>query len=82
MSGRPMAESEYEINPNAIIYVQIQPKGYNRTYTHERYTYVRGKTQHVEPGPRLQPMTIAPFRQLKHIQKITRVYASKYDTSG
>jgi len=79
MSEKPLAESEYEINPNAIIYVQIQPKDHDRTYRHERYTQARGKTRHIEPRPRLQPMTIATFRQLPHIQRITKVTASKFE---
>ena len=79
MSKKPLAESEYEINPNAIIYVQIQPKDHDRTYRHERYTQARGKTRHIEPRPRLQPMTIATFRQLPHIQRITKVTASKFE---
>jgi len=78
MTGRPLAESEYEVNPHAIIYVQIQPRDHDRTYRDERYTYMKGKTQHIDPKPRLQPMTIATFRQLPKIQRITRVYASKY----
>jgi hypothetical protein len=80
MSGRPLAESEYEINLDAVIYVQIQPRNYQRTYRHKRYKHVRGTTEHIKPGPRLQPMTIASFRQLRRIQKITRVFASKFDT--
>ncbi len=78
MSGKPLAESEYDINPNAILYVEIQPRDHDRTYKHARYTRMRGKTQHIDPKPRLQPMTIATFRELPKIQRITKVYASKY----
>ncbi len=79
MTGRPLAESEYEVNPNAIIYVKIRSREYARTYRHQRYIHVRGKKQLIPPHYRLQPMTIATFRQLKQVQRITRVYASKYE---
>jgi hypothetical protein len=79
MTGKPLAESEYDVNPHAIIYVQLQPRKHHRTYHHDRFTHMKGKTQHIEPGVRLQPMTIATFRQLKHIQRITRVYASAFE---
>ncbi len=79
MTGRPYAESEYEVNPHAIIYVQIYPREHDRTYRHERYTNMRGKTQHIEPKPRIQPMTIATFQQLKKIERIIYVVASKFE---
>jgi hypothetical protein len=78
-TGRPLAESEYDVNPHAIIFVQLQPREHDRTYHHDRFTRMKGKTQHIEPGTRLQPMTIATFRQLKHIQRITHVYASAFE---
>lgn len=78
MDDKPFAESEYEVNPNAIIYVQIQPRDHERTYRHDRYVQMRGKTQHIDPKPRLQPMTIATFRQLPKLQEITKVFASEY----
>jgi hypothetical protein len=79
MSGRPLAESEYDVNPHAIIYVQIEPRDYERTYRHERFVHMRGKSQHIDPKVRLQPMTIATFRQLPHRQRITKVYASSFE---
>lgn len=78
MIGKPIAENEYEVNPDAIIYVRIQPREHNRTFRHPRFTHARGKTQHIEPHFRLQPMTIATFRQLPHVQRITHVIASKF----
>ena len=79
MSNKPLAESAYDVNPHAIIYVQIQPRDHTRTYKHERYVHMQGKTQRIDPKPRLQPMTIARFRQLPQRQRITRVYASSFD---
>lgn len=79
MANRPIAKDANEVNPEAIIYVRIQPKEHDRTYRHQRYTNVRGKTQHIEPPPRLQPMTIATFRQLPRVQRVTRVLASKFE---
>jgi hypothetical protein len=79
MRGRPLATGVNELNPNAIIYVQIQPEAYNRTYVHDRYTGVKGTVQHVEPGPRLQPMTVAAFQRLGSWQRLTRVTASRYE---
>ncbi len=82
MANRPLAESEYEVNPAAIIYVLIQPSKYQRTYRHHRYTHMRGKTQQIDPNVRAQPMTMATFRQLhqfQQIQRITRVSASTYE---
>lgn len=79
MSGKPLAESEYDMNPSAIIYVQIQPREHDRTYKHNRYTYMKEKTQHIDPQTRLQPMTIATFRQLPKLQRITKVFASTFE---
>src|SRR5258708_3932110 len=82
MANRPLAESEYEVNPAAIIYVLIQPSKYQRTYRHHRYPHMRGKTQQIDPNVRAQPMTMATFRQLHHIQqiqRITTVSASTYE---
>lgn len=79
MEGRPIARDEYEINPEAIIYVRIVSKEHDRTYKHPRYTNLRGKTQHINSVTRLQPMTIAAFKQLPHVQRITRVRASKFE---
>lgn len=78
MAGRPLADSEYEVNLDAIIYVQIQSRDHDRTYRSSRYVNMRGKTQHIDPHTRLQPMTIATYRQLRQIQRITRVFASKF----
>ncbi len=79
MSGRPLAESAYDVNPQAIIYVQIEPRDYERTYRHERYVHMQGKTQSIDPKARLQPMTIATFRQLPKRQRMTKVYASSFE---
>ena len=79
MRGRPLATGINELNPNAIIYVQIQPEAYDRTYVHNRYTCVKGTVQHVEPGPRLQPMTVAAFQRMGSQQQLTRVKASRYE---
>lgn len=79
MAGRPLATGVNELNPNAIIYVQIQPEAYDRTYVHDRYTSMKGTVQHVEPGPRLQPMTVAAFQRLGTWQRLTRVAASQYE---
>jgi len=78
MTNRPLAESEYDVNPDALIYVLIRPKDYDRTYLHQRFVNMYGKTQHIDPKRRLQPMTIARLRQLPQIQRITKVYASAY----
>lgn len=80
MTGRPLAESEYDVNLDALLYVVIFPKEHDRNYRHERFVRMRGKTQRIEPKPRLQPMTIAKFRQLKQRQPITHVLASRYAT--
>jgi hypothetical protein len=79
MQGRPLAAGADELNPNAIIYVQIQPHAYDRKYAHDRYINAKGTVQHVEPGPRLQPMTVAAFQQLGRWQRLTRVVASRYE---
>lgn len=79
MQGRPLATGVNELNPDAIIYVQIQPEAYDRVYVHARYTSAKGTVQHVEPGPRLQPMTVAAFRRLGSWQRLTRVAASRYE---
>ena len=82
MANRPLAESEYEVNPAAIIYVLIQPRKHQRTYRHRRYTHMQGKTQQIDPNLRAQPMTMATFRQLhqfQQVQRITRVSASSYE---
>lgn len=82
MANRPLAESEYEVNPAAIIYVMIQPRKYQRTYRHHRYIHMKGKTQQIDPDVRAQPMTMATFRQLyqfQQVQRITRVSASDYE---
>ena len=79
MSDRPLAESEYDVNPHAIIFVQIEPRDYERTYRHERYVHMRGKSQYIDPKARLQPMTIATFRQLPRQQRMTKVYASSFE---
>jgi hypothetical protein len=62
-TGKSLAESEYDVNPNAILSVLTSPKEHNRRYKHERFMHMCGKTQHIEPKRRLQPMTIATFRQ-------------------
>jgi hypothetical protein len=80
MTGKPLAESEYDVNQDAILYVVISPKEHDRNYKHERFVRMRGKTQLISPKPRLQPMTIAKFRQLKQRQPITHVFASRYAT--
>jgi hypothetical protein len=82
MAGRPLAESEFDVNPAALLYVQIQPRDHDRTYHHERYTHMKGKTQHIDPHPRLQPMTIATFRQLPRRQSITKVSASNFEETA
>ena len=79
MQGRPLATGADELNPNAIVYVQIQPDAYDRRYVHDRYINAKGTVQHVEPGPRLQPMTVAAFQQLGRWQRLTRVAASRYE---
>lgn len=79
MQGRPLATGVNELNPDAIIYVQIQPEAYDRKYVHDRYTSAKGTVQHVEPGPRLQPMTVAAFQRLGSWQRLTRVTASRYE---
>lgn len=79
MRGRPLAVGADELNPNAIVYVQIQPNAYDRKYAHDRYINAKGSVQHVEPGPRLQLMTVATFLQLGRWQRLTRVAASRYE---
>ena len=79
MRGRPLATGADELNPNAIVYVQIQPDAYDRRYVHDRYTNAKGTVQHVEPGLRLQPMTVAAFQQMGKWQRLTRVAASRYE---
>lgn len=72
MTNRPLAESKYDVNPQALIYVLIRPKDYDRTYRHKRFVNMLGKKQHIDPKRRLQPMTIATLRALPHTQRITR----------
>lgn len=79
MRGRPLATGADELNPNAIVYVQIQPDAYDRRYVHDRYINAKGTIQHVEPGLRLQPMTVAAFQRLGTWQRLTRVAASRYE---
>lgn len=79
LAGRRLAQDENELDPGAVIYVTIQPKEHDRTYHDERYVNMRGKTQHIAPSPRRQPMTIATFRQLPRVQRVTRVLASKFE---
>lgn len=82
MSERPVTQDEYDINPNAIIFVPIQPREYHRTYRHERYKNVRGQTQHITPGMRRQPMTVASLQQRKSSRVITQVLASKFPSAA
>jgi hypothetical protein len=58
---------------------EIQPRDHDRTDKHFPYTRMRGKTQHIDPKPSLQPMTIAAFMQLPRVQRVTRVLASKFE---
>jgi hypothetical protein len=70
---------EYEVDENAIIWVEISHKGHTRTFSAPRYKAARNTSRKFPEKRWRQPMTVATLRARRAGQKnIMEVVASKY----
>ena len=62
MAGRPVVESGYEADENAVIFVQMEYREHERTFRNARYKAARDTSRSFPANIRPQQMTVREYK--------------------
>jgi hypothetical protein len=72
MAGRPVVESDYEADENAVIFVRMEYREHERTFRNARYKAAKDTTRSFPAKIRPQQMTVREYKRRREAGEVSR----------